>query len=88
MNAGKTYVLDLESKVFDTFLILKDSAGTKLAENDDISGPNLSSRIVFSPPKSGMFQAVATSFEERGTGPYVLRIRELVSRVSKSEKTK
>jgi len=44
--AGKTYVIDLESKQFDAFLRLQDSQRQVLAENDDIEpGVNLNSRL-------------------------------------------
>jgi hypothetical protein len=48
-----------------------------LDENDDIEpGVNQNSRILFTPKESGSYRLVATSFEQRGAGRYVLRIRE------------
>ena len=77
MLKGNTYILDLESSQFDTFLILEDAAGKKLAENDDIvPGVNLNSRLVFEAPADGLYRIVATSFEQRGAGAYTLTIRE------------
>jgi tetratricopeptide (TPR) repeat protein len=77
LQAGKTYVFDLESKDFDAFLRLEDKTGQKLAENDDIEpGVNQNSRIVFTAPKDGTYRLVASSFENRGMGAYTLIIRE------------
>ncbi len=77
MVEGRTYVLDLESAAFDTFLILEDAAGKKLAEDDDIiEGVNTNSRLVFVAPTGGVYRLVATAFEQRGAGPYTLTIRE------------
>jgi serine/threonine protein kinase/tetratricopeptide (TPR) repeat protein len=79
MQAGKTYVLDLESKAFDPVLIVEDRAGSCLAENNDISYPtNLNSRIIFTPPASGKYRVIATAFQPGTTGAYVLRIRQLL----------
>ena len=80
MLKGKTYVLDLESPDFNTFLILEDAAGKKLAENDDIGPDNLNSRINFTPTEDGVNRIVATSFQQRGVGAYTLTIREFVAR--------
>jgi hypothetical protein len=79
MVAGRTYAIDLESDAFDAFLRLEDAAGTLLAENDDISSDNLNSRLVFTAPKDEVYRIVATSFQQAGTGPYTLRIREFKS---------
>jgi hypothetical protein len=76
MVAGRTYVIDLDSDAFDAFLKLEDAAGKLLAENDDISPDNQNSRLVFNPKADGSYRIVATSFQEAGTGPYTLRVRE------------
>jgi tetratricopeptide (TPR) repeat protein len=74
--AGRTYVIDLESAAFDAFLRLEDSAGKLLGQNDDISPTNRNSRLVFTPKVDGSYRIVATSFQQAGTGPYTLRVRE------------
>jgi len=78
MKAGRTYVLDLESKAFDTLMILEDADGTLLAENDDISAANLNSRIIFTAQRTATYRVIATAFTLGSTGSYVVRIRELV----------
>jgi hypothetical protein len=81
LQAGKTYIFDLESTAFNPFLRLEDANGKKLAENDDIEpGVNLNSRIVFTPERSGSYRLVATAFQGQGTGPYTLVLREFVAK--------
>jgi serine/threonine protein kinase/cytochrome c-type biogenesis protein CcmH/NrfG len=75
MTAGETYVIDMESKAFDTFLKLEDAQGKLLAENDDISPTNRNSRIVFTAPTDGRYRVIATSFQRRGRGQYEIIIR-------------
>ncbi len=85
LTAGKTYVIDMESKDRDTFLKLESADSKKLAENDDIEdGKNLNSRILFTPPAAGVYRIIATSFEGRGSGAYTLTIREFVGKLKVS----
>ena len=76
MTAGKTYMIDMTSAQFDTYLRLEDDKGKVLAKNDDISDENLNSRIIFSCKEDGNYRIVATSFKQRGTGAYAVVIRE------------
>ena len=80
LKAGTTYVLDMESKAFDTFLILENAGGARLAENDDIDAKNLDSRIIHTAQTTGTYRIIATAYTAGATGPYVLRIRELVKK--------
>jgi serine/threonine protein kinase/Flp pilus assembly protein TadD len=88
LAAGKTYIFDLTSQAFDPLLRLEDAQGKVLAENDDIEpGKNLNSRVLFTPPRNGAYRLVATSFQQRGTGPYTLLIREYTGQhIAKDEK--
>jgi eukaryotic-like serine/threonine-protein kinase len=74
--AGKSYVLDLESSQFDSYLRLEDAKGKVLAENDDISPQDQNSRLIFTPTQTGVYRIIATSFQQQGTGAYTLTIRE------------
>ncbi|HMF16251.1 MAG TPA: hypothetical protein VKE98_03550, partial [Gemmataceae bacterium] len=76
MTAGRTYMIDMSSAQFDTYLRLDDGKGKVLAENDDISPQNLNSRIIFNCKEDGNYRIVATSFQQVGRGAYVLTIRE------------
>ena len=80
MTAGKTYMIDMSSAQFDTYLRLEDDKGEVLAKNDSISPENLNSRIIFNCKQEGSYRIVATSFKQRGTGSYLLTIREFVSK--------
>jgi tetratricopeptide (TPR) repeat protein/tRNA A-37 threonylcarbamoyl transferase component Bud32 len=80
MSAGKTYMIDMESPQFDTYLRLEDSQGKVLAENDDISPDNLNSRILFTPKEDGTYRIIATSFQQRGSGAYTLTIRAFAAK--------
>jgi hypothetical protein len=77
LQAGKTYIFDLESTAFDAFLRLEDSQGKKLAENDNIEpGVNNNSRIIFTATQDGTYRMVVSAFQQLGTGDYTLMIRE------------
>jgi hypothetical protein len=75
MEAGKTYTIDLKSKVFDSYLFLRDAAGNVIAEDDD-SGGGLDARIIFSCLVSGSYQIEATSLNRQGAGAFELEVRE------------
>ena len=76
MAAGKTYMIDMTSAEFDTYLRLEDDKGKVLAENDDISPQNLNSRIIFNCKEEGSYRIVATSYQQAGQGAYLLTLRE------------
>jgi len=80
MTAGKTYVIDMESPQFDTYLRLEDDKGKSVAENDDISPTNRNSRIVITPSQDGAYSIVATSYKRRGLGTYTVTVREFASK--------
>jgi hypothetical protein len=58
MVAGQTYIIDMESN-FDTYLRLHDPQGKLLAQDDD-SGKGRNARLVFTPPRTGSYQLIAT----------------------------
>ena len=76
LQTGQVIIIDMESFKFDTYLRLEDDKGNLLDKNDDISDENQNSRLVFIAPKNGTYQIVATSFEQRGQGAYILTIRQ------------
>lgn len=73
MLAKKTYTIDMISTQFDTWLRLEDANGNEIQEDDD-SGGNLNSRIVYTPTKTGDFRIVATTFGAGAVGMYTLKI--------------
>jgi hypothetical protein len=77
LSADKTYLIDLQSEEFDTYLRILDSSGKQLASDDD-GGEDLNARLRFTPPKEDTYQIVATRFGG-DQGSYLLKIRPLGS---------
>ena len=75
-TAGQTVTIDVRSDEFDTYAQLLDATGSrKLAEDDD-SGGNLNSRIVYTLPATGMYQIVVNNAgQSRRSGIYTVSIR-------------
>lgn len=73
LEAGKNYVLEMNSPHFDTILRLKTAFGIVVAQNDD-GGAALNSRILFRPLATGLYRLVATSFSPNATGHYTVRV--------------
>jgi hypothetical protein len=74
MEAGKTYVISLNSEQFDSYLRVEDSKKKNLAEDDDGGGfPN--ARIVFTCRTSGTYSVIVTAYD-RKMGAYHLQVQE------------
>lgn len=75
MKAGRHYVLEMRAdpRELDPRLSVKDATGQRLGE-DDGAGGAFDALLLFSPPKDGDYQVVASA--PRGTGSFTLRIRE------------
>jgi hypothetical protein len=72
MAKDKTYVIELQSTDFDSYLRLEDADGKQLANDDDGGGfPN--ARLRFTAPRDGEYRIIATSFNAK-TGRYTLKI--------------
>jgi hypothetical protein len=74
MKAKTTYVIELISKDFDAFLRLENADGKELKRDDDGFGEGLNARIIFECDKAGTHVIYATSFEEKATGAFHLRV--------------
>ncbi len=74
LSANSTYIIELNSVQFDTFIIVEDTAGKQLAEDDD-SGGDLNARLEFRPPSDGTYRIIITSFQPSAIGNYALTIR-------------
>jgi tetratricopeptide (TPR) repeat protein len=72
---GKTYVVDMESTVLDSYLVLKDPDGQTVIA-DDHGGGGRNARIPFTAKMDGNYQIIATSYGGRAHGAYTLIIRE------------
>ena len=74
MEANRTYQIDLMSNQFDAYLVLFNEAGLVVLEDDD-SGGNLNSRIIFSPNRTEVFRIEASSLGGNSVGAYTLNIQ-------------
>ena len=73
---GQTVTIEMASNEFDSYLILLNADGEKLAENDDV-GQNLrDSEIRFTLPYTGSYQLLANTYDAGGRGRYRLSVRE------------
>lgn len=73
-SAGQTVQVDLMSSAFDSFLYLRDSAGTDITRDDD-GGGNLNSRIIQTLPYSGTYQIVANTLHSGASGAFTLQLQ-------------
>ena len=76
-EAGKKYIIDMESRALDAYLILKGPS-IKDREDDD-SGGARNARIPFDAEQTGEYQLIATSFGGQAQGAYTVIIREVPS---------
>lgn len=73
--AGQPVSIDLSSDDFDTYLEVLDGSDTVLAEDDD-SGGDLNSSLIFTPSANGTYVIVARPFSS-GTGDFDLAIESI-----------
>ncbi len=73
-KAGDSFTIYLESDEFDAFVALVDSQGNTIKENDDISESDSNSRIRVTLPEDGTYNVIVNTYDEQGTGKYVLTV--------------
>lgn len=66
----------LESQDFDTYVMLLDAQGNKLAENDDRGEDSSNSFLHVTLPKQNTYRVVVNSYQPQSQGKYNLRIVE------------
>jgi hypothetical protein len=81
LKADVQYIFDLmrilpAQSNLDPYLRLEDAKGVQLAEDDD-SGGNQNSAIVFKPKKTGTYKLVVTTCETGQIGKYLLEAQPL-----------
>jgi tetratricopeptide (TPR) repeat protein len=79
LSAGQTCVIDLFSTAFEPECRLLDAQDKRVAKSTK-AGANLS-RLMHTSHEDATFQIIATSFQARGTGAYVLTIRKFAENV-------
>lgn len=69
-NADQVITISLNSSAFDTFLMLLDSEGNSIAQNDDISASNTNSSITSTLPSNGTYLVVVNGLNSSSRGSY------------------
>ena len=73
LQGGKTYLLTMDSKELDSFLVLQDKTGKEMAFDDD-SGGNMNSLLMYTLSSDDTCTVFTASL--KGTGSFVLKIME------------
>ncbi len=74
-TGGQTVTITMESNDFDTYLILLDSDGQVIQQNDDATPNSTNSVITVTLPQSGTYRVIANAYDRNGRGRYILTIR-------------
>jgi hypothetical protein len=74
LTQDREYVITLDSKAFDPYLIL-EFKGKKVAEDDD-SGGDLNARLVYRAAQTGVYRIVVTAFDGQ-IGDYRLKVLDI-----------
>lgn len=79
-TTGQTVVITLESKEFDTYLVVFNSKGELLAENDNITEKSTNSELTLTLSATGRYLVIvnAVSPPPKGKGKYSLTVREKI----------
>lgn len=78
-KADETFIVDIESDVFDAAVEFVDANGKVLAENDDIRPGEQQAHLVVRVPRAGAFKAVVKSYKSAAGGRYEFRLRRFVA---------
>lgn len=74
-TAGQRVTISLESREFDSYLILLDPDGKKIGENDDASSNTMDSALTVTLPSTGTYRVIANTYDSTGRGQYTLSVR-------------
>ena len=73
-KAGESFMINLKSDEFDTFVAVVDSSGKTIGENDDISQSDSNSQIEITLPADGVYNVIVNTYDENGMGEYILTV--------------
>jgi hypothetical protein len=73
-TAGQSVQVTMRSASFDTYLLLFDTSGNEVDENNDYPGGGTNSRISFTATDSGTYTVYANSLDAGITGAYSLEV--------------
>ncbi|MEB3281971.1 MAG: DVUA0089 family protein [Lyngbya sp.] len=85
-KAGQQIAIEMTSQDLDSYLILLDSDGGELAQDDD-SGGDKNAKIMITLPADGEYTFLANSYEAGESGDYRLRLRIAQNRVTPTERS-
>lgn len=74
LQAGTTYVIQLDSNDFDAYLRLFNAEGKEVASDDDGAKDGLNAKLVYRCERAGAYSIVATSSAHADTGEFRLRV--------------
>jgi len=74
-QAGQSISIELTSGAFDTYLILLNSSGEKIAENNDLSNQSSNSSLTLTLPDTGTYRVIVNAKDRSGRGSYLLTVR-------------
>lgn len=75
LRGGQSMTITMTSSVFDSFLELYNSAGQRIAFNDDITPGNTNSQVLFTAGADIFLAIVPTSGTAGATGAYTLTVQ-------------
>lgn len=74
-RSAQSVTITVESSDFDPYLLLADSEGNVLGENDDLSEENTNSSLEVTLPRDGTYNVIVNGYEAKDRGNYTLTIR-------------
>lgn len=74
-RAGQAVTIDLRSQEFDTYLVLLDSTGNVLADNDDSREDTTNSQLTATLPATGVYEVIVNGYSTDDQGTYNLTVR-------------
>jgi serine protease Do len=74
MKAGTTYVIQMDSNDFDSYLRLLNPEGKEVAHDDDGAKDGLNARLVYRCERAGNYTIITTSSLHPDTGEFRLRV--------------
>ena len=72
---GQTITIEMNSKEFDPYLVIRQPDGNKLAINNDISPQDWNSRVMVTLPQNGKYKAIARTSTVGESGAYTIRAK-------------
>lgn len=85
-KAGQQIAIEMSSQDLDSYLILLNSDGSELAQDDD-SGGGKNAKIIVTLPATGEYILLANSYEAGESGDYQLKLRIAAENLNPSDRS-